>query len=472
MSIVSVFPLANLPRQVGLLDYRLAGGMPDPLPGSAVLVPLRGKREVAIVRRVKKTSRVPAAKLRDAFKAISGPLVSPERLALYEKFAKFYAISPGRALKAGLPQIPRQGRPFARPRDLAAVKDAAQPEFWLYNDREILLKGYAQKLAEKRPTLLVCPTKEEAEYLWGFATHQCPGARYADSTLRASELYRLYVDFLAGRIPALIGTSKVLFWHCLGPYTLILHNAPDPNHKRQDQAPRFDSATAFALMAEKPESCQLIASGPSVPLSLSKLKVRDLKTARGHKVRIVAPGQGKDVSPGAYVQEGRRPYSVSLAQAHAFDEVVAEGFDLLAQGSFYNSWELAHHSLASLKLLLKKEGGTLVVPTATPEHPVLVSEDFASAEIASRESLGLPPARKLLKIALPASKKAEDFLKKVRQAAPDNALLYKISLGQGKKELIALIPLKSSRHEEALLRVVDQAGDLKVKIDMNPLFLV
>lgn len=491
MNIFSVIPLVKLPEGKEEFDYFLPEkAKTKPVFGNAVLIRFRNKNEVGIVIKEKKSSKIPVSRLHPIKKNLSSDiLLEPNSLELYKKFARFYHISLPHALTIGLPSIPRQLKPqtpfFIDKKKQSIPTSLSTPCFFEYHDISSLKAKYqtffSHAILQKKPLLLICPSKQEAEYMWSFVSKIFPQVEYADASIARIKLFRLYQHFFSGKIPILVGTRKLIFWHSHNPYTLLLHNAQDISYKQYRRSPRYDCVIIFQILSKTIPHCNALASGSSIPLALlkdiheKKIKYEFLQDQqRTICVRIASKYYDDktliESKKSIFVHHSGSVFSPLSRLGGKYEIVIMRDFNTLANINFFNAWEQTLHTIAALKFLLKTNG-KLIILTQTYDHPIF-NKDFLYNELKKRKQFNLPPYKKMLKLSYTSVYENKKLIQKLHPLCLKGVLNYKISHNQKEALYILLIPIFNKKQEDAIFTIIRNNRQLNIQIDINPISLI
>ena len=272
-----VYPLKRLPRSLGPFTYRVpAESLPTDasITGLWVRVPFRGRDTDGIVWETRTSPPKNLRRISNIHGFLQAPRVTVEQWALIEFLSEQTFTSHALALWAMFPERP------ARPRSsTAAPPSTDQYHYTIGRERRDAIRSVVQK-TEKRgsriflslgplserlaflltlmsttgktgQSLIVVPTHQEGALIQSvLAKHFGDRVLFLSSELSRSNLWHAW-SAAATRHDAILLTTKT---GLLAPFSsvrvVVCDLASDPNHRQEDQNPRYDAQALASRLAQ------------------------------------------------------------------------------------------------------------------------------------------------------------------------------------------------------------------------------
>ncbi len=252
--IAEVYPIQRLPRRFSVFDYLVPNGL-SLQEGTMVRIPLRGRETCGVVK-CTRTKRVPVERLKSVLSASPNIFLKPEELSWYEWIASQTVQSVPSVLSAAIPLPQKQQHPKkkdASSRDPLKIRASEAPllkrllehvtahrRAFIHAVDFIQMSAVVQGFLESRPNervAVITPNIREARWLAAWLPNAVALLTGDESAARASACWQTLRE---GGTRVLVGTrraSLVIPWQT---DTIFVLRSSHPNHKQDDQNPRFD----------------------------------------------------------------------------------------------------------------------------------------------------------------------------------------------------------------------------------------
>jgi len=305
MPYVEVIPQIKLPPRFSFLDYQISADQAKQLTiGQLVKVPFRNQNILAIVIKIKNSTKTPRDKIKSINKIIGfESTLTKEQIELFNFLGKYYYSSPASFIKSLVPHPPLKkstARPIFYPPKIKVSKNievqkilnSKLPVLLTYSnylDRLAAYKSLAKKILtnkSKSQLLIIVPTKKELAEIAGclLADFTKTDLALITSQLTNYELYQQWQKIQQGKAKIIIGTKIAAFTPFNNLKLIILDNEHNENHHQAEINPRYEIKTILQKLSQlhKLKSYVMTSFAPSLEIYYNalnqKIKIINLKS--------------------------------------------------------------------------------------------------------------------------------------------------------------------------------------------------
>lgn len=275
--LIDVYPLKRLPRSLGPFTYRVPSALlaqQKKIDGAWVRIPFRGKSIDGIAWERRASAPKAVKSISDISEILDVPRLTREQRLLIARFSERYFISPALAFWAMFPERPKilHKTPTALPDTgshrytigrnrqqniLALVRKTPKPGHPVFlslgplAERLTFLLSFIGRRHEPKQTLVVVPTNQEGHWIKSFLMKRF-GSRvlFLSSEMSRSAFWGTWTAAATQKDGIFISTKVGLLAPFASLGSIFCDLASDPNHKQEDQNPRYDARTLVCDLAE------------------------------------------------------------------------------------------------------------------------------------------------------------------------------------------------------------------------------
>lgn len=276
--IAEIIPFVRLPRTIDVFDYRVLPEQRKIIQeGSIVDIPLRKRKVLGFVSRLKDTSAVPVYKLRAVQMVLAGRILSPEQHQLLNWISEYYNVSRSVALKMFFQTTTRSFFQKAEARSPVRKKRKnllTHP--WLessstlvqYTHRANVLKTYQeiiqQALKASGQVLLLFPRivllKRFIEQLPEKARSQI--VSFYASAGSSRSIQDAFWKIQTGKAKVILGTRSALFAPFTSLSAIIVDHEESSDHKQEEPNPRYFAMDVIRAMRTFSPQLRVVYTSP------------------------------------------------------------------------------------------------------------------------------------------------------------------------------------------------------------------